>query len=127
MGAAGGDNHATLIFNNTGPVVFSGTGDRTLTLTGTSTGDNEMRLQLIDNPNGGILSIAKDSTGVWLLGNTSNTYTGTTTIRRGTLRALDGKSLPTDSALLFAASSSYYGTFESIGTFTRGLEQAPGR
>ena len=124
---AGAANNATLIFSNTGPVVFSGTGDRTLTLTGTSTGDNEIRLRLIDNPNGGTLSITKSGVGVWALGNTSNSYSGTTTIAQGTLRALDGKSLPTDSALLFAASSSYYGTFESIGTFTRGLGTGAGQ
>jgi autotransporter-associated beta strand protein len=127
-GSAGSANNATLIFNNTAAVAFNGSGDRTLTLQGSSTGDNEIRLQLTDNPNTGTLSVTKDGTGVWLLGNTSNTYSGTTTIKRGTLRAIDGASLPTTSALLFSpTSSSYYGILESTGTFTRSLGTGSGQ
>ena len=57
---------------------------------GTSTGDNEIDLQLINNTiDGSPLSVTKAGAGTWILGNTNNTYSGATTITAGALRAQD--------------------------------------
>jgi len=111
-------NHATLVFNNTAAIAFSGAGNRTLTLSGDSLGDNYLGLQLIDNPNTGILNISKSSSGLWILGNATNSYTGITTISGGALRAQDGTTLPTASNLLLNGGG---GVFQTSGTFTRAL------
>jgi fibronectin-binding autotransporter adhesin len=71
-------------FTNANPVVMSGTGPRTLTLTGSNTGNNVLTGAIADGA-GGATSLTKTSSGVWLL-NTTNTYTGLTTISSGTLR-----------------------------------------
>ncbi len=56
---------------------------RTLTLTGTNTGNNTMGTVLIDNGTGK-LSLIKSGGGNWILSN-ANTYTGSTTIDGGVL------------------------------------------
>jgi fibronectin-binding autotransporter adhesin len=109
-------NDAALVFNNSAAIAFSGTGNRTLTIRGDSLGDNYMGLQLIDNPLTGILSVSKFDSGLWILGNATNSYTGVTTIGGGALRAQDGTTLPTDSNLLLSGGG---GLFQSSGTFTR--------
>ncbi|EDY20580.1 autotransporter-associated beta strand repeat protein [Chthoniobacter flavus Ellin428] len=87
-GTGGTGNNAAVIFNNTAPVAFIGTGTRTLTLQGGSQGDNEFDPQLINNPNGGgALSLTKAGSGLWILNPaTSNTYSGATTITGGALQ-----------------------------------------
>lgn len=116
-------NNATLIFNNTAPVAFTGTGIRTLTLQGDSTGDNQINLRLINNPNANeALSLTKSGGGLWILGNNANSYSGTTTISAGALRAQDGLSLPTASNLFLNG-----GVFESTGTFSRALGTGAGQ
>ncbi len=117
-------NHAALVFNNTGAIAFSSAGNRTLNLRGDSLGDNYMGLQLIDNPNTGTLAISKFDTGLWILGNTGNSYTGITTIGGGALRAQDGTSLPTGSNLLLNGGG---GVFQSSGTFIRALGTGAGQ
>lgn len=109
-------NHAALVFNNPGAIAFSGAGNRTLTIRGDSIGDNYMGLQLIDNPNTGTLSITKSESGLWILGNTANSYTGVTSISGGALRA-DGTALPTASNILLSGG----GVFQTSGTFSRAL------
>ena len=87
---AGTANNAVLWFNNTAPVAFSTAGAKTLTLQGSSTGDNEIDLQLINNTiDGSALGITKAGAGTWILGNTNNTYSGPTIITGGALRAQD--------------------------------------
>jgi autotransporter-associated beta strand protein len=116
-------NSATLIFNNTAPVAFSGTGVRTLTLQGDSTGDNQINLRLINNPNAGeALSVTKTGGGMWILGNNTNSYSGTTTISAGALRGQDTLSLPTASNLFLNG-----GVFETTGTFNRSLGTGAGQ
>ncbi len=116
-------NSAALVFNNTAPVRFSGTGVRTLTLGGTSTSDNEFRLQLINNfngtppLNGAALSLVKAGVGLWILNPnpaTPNTYTGVTNITGGALQAIEGIGVPTGSNLNLNG-----GVFQTSGTFTR--------
>jgi len=64
-------NNAAIWFNNTAPIAFSTGGSKVFTLQGTSTGDNEIDLQLIDNTiDGSPLSVTKTGAGTWILGNT---------------------------------------------------------
>ncbi len=110
-------NNASLVFGNTGAVAFSGAGARTLTIQGSSTGDNRINLQLVNNPNADeTLSVTKSGSGLWILGNAANSYTGTTTISGGALQAQDGASLPTASNLFLNG-----GVLQSSGTLSRTL------
>lgn len=127
-------NGSTLIFNNSGnPIGFSGSGTRTLTLRGTSTGDNTLSPQLINNPSNpstDTLSITKADAGLWVLGNSTNSYAGATTIgiggstvAGGNLRA-EGAALPSASPLVFNTPTSVAnsgGVLETSGDFTRSL------
>lgn len=77
--------NGVLAFTNTGSLVASGTGNRTLTLTGTSTGANSLAAA-IANPSSGTLSVTKSGLGTWQLsGSAANTYTGLTTVSQGEL------------------------------------------
>jgi len=118
--AAGSANHATLVFRNTADVVFAGAGIRTLTLGGTSLGDNEMRIRMVDNGSDA-LSLTKGGAGLWILNPlTSNSYSGATTITGGALRVgPDGGAvlgLPTSSNLVLNG-----GVLQTSGSFTRAL------
>ncbi|NKJ22376.1 autotransporter-associated beta strand repeat-containing protein [Dyella sp. SG609] len=72
-------------FTNTGALAFSSPNTtQTVTLTGTSTGNNSLALQLSDNGTGKT-SVRKTGTGTWILRNPASTYTGITTIIGGVL------------------------------------------
>ncbi len=119
-------NDASIVFTSTADVSFSGAGARTLTLTGDSIGDNEMRIRLTNNPNAGeALSLTKTSGGLWILNPAaSNDYTGTTTISGGALRALtSGPVVGISAGSLLTING---GVLESSGTFTRTLGAAAG-
>ena len=74
---------ATLTFAATSSLdLWEHSGARTLTLTGTNTGDNTFLTTLADN--GGPTSLVKDGTGHWVLGG-SHSYTGNTTVAAGRL------------------------------------------
>ncbi len=116
-------NNAALVFNKTNAVSFSGSGARTLTLGGDSTGDNQLNLQLINNPNAGeALTFDKQNAGLWILGNNSNSHSGPTVISGGALRAEEGLSLPTSSALRLNG-----GVLQTSGTFIRAIGSAAGQ
>ncbi|UJB19606.1 MULTISPECIES: autotransporter-associated beta strand repeat-containing protein [Lysobacter] len=67
------------------PVTLAGANiARTLTLTGTNTGNNVLSAQLSNN-GAGITSLTKTGTGTWRLTNSNSTYTGITTISGGVL------------------------------------------
>ncbi|MFC5453241.1 autotransporter-associated beta strand repeat-containing protein [Prosthecobacter fluviatilis] len=87
-------------FTNTGSVDFnSQSGGRTLTLTGTNTGDNILAAVIGDH--GGATALTKSGAGTWVL-TAANSYTGATTIGEGTLQIGSGGttgSLSTSSAL----------------------------
>ena len=119
--AASTANMATLIFNNTNAIAYTGSGTATLGLTGTSTGDNEFR-PLLNNVN---FALTKSGTGLWILNPSSltpNTYGGATTITAGNLRAQDGVGLSSSSNLVLNG-----GTLESSGTFTRAVGTGSGQ
>ncbi|HEX2888801.1 autotransporter-associated beta strand repeat-containing protein, partial [Vineibacter terrae] len=72
-----------IVFSNTGSAAYTGNGNRTLALGGTSTGLNTMGGTIINGP-GGVTQVAKNDSGTWVLtGN--NTYTGNTVINDGNL------------------------------------------
>ena len=72
-------------FTNTGALAFSGANtSQTVTLTGTSTDNNSLALQIADNGTGKT-SMSKTGTGTWILRNPASTYTGVTTITGGVL------------------------------------------
>lgn len=83
-GALDASGTGALNFASTAPVALSGSGNRTLTLTGTSTAANSLVAGL-DNPGGGTTSLTKTGTGTWILRNPASTYTGVTTISGGVL------------------------------------------
>ena len=82
-------NNAALVFSNPGDIRFTGAGARTLPLQGSSTGDNYVAPRLGNNPidpspsTTGLLSLTKSGSGLWILGNDGNDYTGTTSINGG--------------------------------------------
>ncbi len=121
---ANGENSATLIFNKTAPIAYGAGGNtvaQILTLDGTSTGDNQINLQLINPAGGGsvVLNVTKAGAGTWVLGNASNGYTGRTTISGGRLIA-EGTTLPAGSPLVLGG-----GVLETSGAFTRSLTATP--
>jgi fibronectin-binding autotransporter adhesin len=71
-------------------VLTFGNQNRTLTLTGTNSGQNTLASQ-ITNSTTGKISVNKTGAGTWVLTN-SNTYTGGTTVNGGTLSAGNGSS-----------------------------------
>ena len=83
--ASGSVPTATLSFTHTGANInlFDTTGTRTLTLTGTNTGDNTFAIKL-ENQSTNATSLVKSGVGKWILSGNS-TYTGTTSINAGTL------------------------------------------
>ncbi|MCF7785606.1 MAG: autotransporter-associated beta strand repeat-containing protein [Prosthecobacter sp.] len=75
-------------FTNTGSMGFNSfSGTRTLTLTGTNTGNNSLAAAIGDN--GGATSLTKSGASKWILTGT-NTYSGTTTISSGILQVGNG-------------------------------------
>jgi len=85
-GVSGIDSSGTgaIGFTSTAPVTLAGAGNRTLTLTGTNTGDN-LFSGLLSDPAGAKTALIKTGTGTWRLSNSASTYTGVTTISGGIL------------------------------------------
>ena len=74
----------TINFSNNGSLGMSGSNTaRTLTLTGTNTGNNTLAAVIGDNGSGAT-SLTKSGIGTWVLSGT-NTYNGTTTVSAGKL------------------------------------------
>ncbi|MGV3661362.1 MAG: beta strand repeat-containing protein [Prosthecobacter sp.] len=125
-------NNSTLIMNGVASGInnrlFFGAGAtvaQTLTLGGSSTGDNLFNIRILDN---GLLatSLNKVGAGLWILGNAGNDYTGTTTIGHttvagGVLQAQDGSTLPNASYLILGSGTTGGGVFQSTGLFTRNI------
>jgi fibronectin-binding autotransporter adhesin len=85
--ASGSTPEATLSFTKTGANLnlFDTGGARTLTLTGTNTGDNSFSIQLT-NQSTNTTGLRKEGPGKWIItGPDTNTATGATTVNGGTL------------------------------------------
>ncbi len=82
---ASGTGSGTLSFTHSGANtnLFETAGTRTLTLTGSNTGNNTFAI-ILENQGANATSLTKSGAGTWVLTG-SNTYTGTTTISAGTL------------------------------------------
>jgi fibronectin-binding autotransporter adhesin len=74
---------------------------RTLTLTGSNSGNNSLAAPLANASATGLLSVNKTGSGTWILNGSSHTYTGATTVSQGTL-GFDG-AFPADSDFTVAA------------------------
>ena len=81
LDASGG---GALTFSSTLAGAYSGSGNRTLTLTGSNTGDNTLAAPIGDASTttgaSGTVAITKTGAGKWILSNPGNTYSGNTTI-----------------------------------------------
>ncbi len=128
---ANGANNATLIWSNPGPLAF-GTANvaQGLLLGGASTGDNTFNPHIADNGTGAV-SVFKSDAGLWIMGNSGNTYTGATTIVNGTLQS-DGMTLPAASGLVVGTGvgtgpAPSFAIFQSSGNFTRSLGTGAGQ
>ncbi len=94
--ASGSNPSATVSFTHSGANtdLYNSPGNRTLTLTGSNTGANFFAIGLTDqNAISGRTSLLKSGDGTWVLTGTG-TYTGGTTIERGTLQINSPTSLP---------------------------------
>jgi autotransporter-associated beta strand protein len=92
---AGTTGGVTLDASGTGPLVLTsaltatGAGSKTLTLTGDSTATNTLGGAVVDNSGANKTTLIKTNIGIWVLSG-SNTYTGTTIVRVGTLMGVTG-------------------------------------
>lgn len=75
------DGAGPLILTNVANDMVAGA--KTLFLRGTNNDGNMITSQLSDN--GGVLSVTIDSNATWILANSANNYTGTTTVSAGAL------------------------------------------
>lgn len=115
-------NSNAIVWSNTGDIAYTSEAARTLTFTGTSTGDNTFMPRITDSGAGAnITSVIKAGTGIWRLG-AANTYSGATTITQGILMATDGLGLSPNSNLVFDGGSLY-----TQGSFSREIGTGAGQ
>ncbi len=93
--ASGSSPDATLVFSRTQmPNWWENGGVRTLTLTGTNTGENTIVAGINDWSGATIIHVSKEGTGTWVLAGAGN-YLGGTDIRAGILIAANSEALGT--------------------------------
>ena len=90
-----GTNQPAMTWSNTGAVVMTGSGARTLILGGTGIVDNVFRPALTDG--GGATTLSKVDVGIWMIDPAAgaNTFTGGVSITGGTLAIKAGNALGT--------------------------------
>ena len=111
----------TLSFTNSGALQANSSGNRTLTLTGSNTGDNTLG-SIIVNPSSGATSLSKTGAGKWVL-NGINTYTGATNVTNGKLVVngnISTSSLTSVSSGATLAGSGTVGAASVLGTLAIG-------
>jgi autotransporter-associated beta strand protein len=116
----------TLSLNGTTDLAASGTGNRTLTLTGNNVDFNDLIPKIVD-PSSGSTCLAKSGVGKWRLSNTTaNTFTGSTTVNAGTLyldynsAALNKQKIATGAALILGGGTLYLNDYNAGTTATLG-------
>jgi autotransporter-associated beta strand protein len=115
--------NAALVFSNTGLLAFganAASNPQGLVLGGTSTADNFFYPRITDNGSAPT-TLYKNDAGLWILGNTANSYTGPTILNAGTLGLATIAALPTNSTLQFGG-----GVLEASGSLTRTVGTAAG-
>ncbi|CAN5496736.1 hypothetical protein BH09VER1_BH09VER1_42960 [soil metagenome] len=102
--SANGSNSPAGYLAYTGGISYSGSGNRSLTLTGTNTQGNTLSSALTDGT-GGVTSLVKEGSSVWLVRGNNKTYTGDTVINAGTLRTYGdaANELPTNNTVKISA------------------------
>jgi autotransporter-associated beta strand protein len=106
-------------FVGAGSLVASGSGNRTLSLIGSTGGQ---LANVIPDPSVGVTSLVKDGNGTWTLYG-ANTYTGTTTINAGTLSLSGGAAIANASAVTLtnaAGATLNLNNSETIGSLSGG-------
>ncbi len=102
-GGLAADGTGAVRFTNQAAVVYSGAGDRTLTLSGASTAANQLDAAINDiyvsGARTGVVSIAKEGEGVWVLGG-NNSYSGGTLITGGELIANSATALGSSTVVI---------------------------
>jgi autotransporter-associated beta strand protein len=93
-----------LTFTSTDAIVMSGTGARTLTLGGGGNMNNIISLAITD-AGAAATSLTKAGSGIWVISNPNNSYTGNTTISGGRLRLGTAGVVP-DASLVSTGTSS---------------------
>lgn len=122
--ASSSDNTA-LVFTNTGALGASGTGDRTLTLQGsTSAAAQNSISSVIADPSGGKTAVTKSGSNTWVLSG-SNTYTGVTTVNQGTLLLGKNNTLQTGTSDSTRTAVALAGGNLSTGGFSQGSTGTP--
>jgi fibronectin-binding autotransporter adhesin len=87
---------------------------RTLTLTGSNAEDNTLGSLVADSPQGPV-GITKTGTGKWVLSNSSNAYSGPTTVEEGTL-SLTAAFLGDDSEVYLSTGATLELNFAGLDT-----------
>lgn len=100
-----------------GGITTTGTGSKTLFLTGTTSGSGQLDGNLADNATVGVVSLTKTGSGTWNLTG-ANTYTGATTVSAGTL-LINGSSVS-------SVSVASGGTLGGSGSITGSVNVAAG-
>ncbi|MEY4445497.1 MAG: hypothetical protein RL444_610 [Verrucomicrobiota bacterium] len=119
-------NNNALVWSNTGAIVHGTVAARTLTLGGSSTGDNTFNPQLTDSGTAAnITGLTKSDAGQWNLGNSNNTYTGRTSVQQGILALNNAGALPANSPLVLGDAANS-GTIQASGVFARNLVDSAG-
>ena len=103
-------------FSSTAAVTYTGSGNRTLTLTGTNTGANTLAASIADNGTD-VVSLVKSGTGTWVLSG-SNSYSGGTQINAGVLSVTGANSLPTSGVTVSGSATLTVGTAVTDATVT---------
>jgi autotransporter-associated beta strand protein len=117
---AGTTGGATLDASGAGPLTFSsaftatGLGAKTLTLTGSNSGNNTISGAIVNNSGTNTTSLLKTGTGTWVLSGV-NTYTGTTTVNAGTLKIGAANSLPNTAVTVSGTGSGTTATLDLNG------------
>jgi autotransporter-associated beta strand protein len=104
-----------ITMNNGGPIVMSGTGDRTLSLAGDATASSTFGNDIGD-PTSGKTSLTKDRSGTWIVAPTAAlTYSGDTNMLMGTLTLGTGAALPFGTGkgnVVFTTSTDFNSVFD---------------
>lgn len=118
-GTTGGatlDMSGTGTFTLTSALTATGAGDKTLTLTGGTTGIGVINGAIVDNSSTNTTAVTKSGSGTWILGGT-NSYTGATTISGGLLR-INGSTNAASAVTINTGGSALGGTGTVNGAVT---------